>query len=1173
MDTIHPAVACAFDRIGSMPSFQRAVEARRSGDVNLVGLTTEAAFWHMAALRQREGRPLLLVMPDDAWAHRASDTLSRLCGGEIPILGAREWSLYEARAFSREGDMKRAALLSDLRRGRFEILIVTADALQQRLCDPARIERFTCALQIGATLSPLDADRRLARNGYERVDRVERPGHYARRGDILDVFPFGLTYEGEPVALRLSFFDIEIDEIKGFDPLTQRSVVSFDRVVIPPAREWLLDAKEKYEVARAIREYGRAAIRERRRESAGRDVETRLEAMVNGDAERIENGLYFPAFDRWLPLVDEAVYTVFDYVSASRPLLAVCELQAVRQRMDAAEAGFRSRLSGWLEKGETPAVAAELQMNPTETMIRLDQAGTWLAYAEMAMSGNGFPGAERIEIHSRAADGVRHRPGAFEATVRHDLESGDTVILMAGDRDRSERLADRLNQANLHGPLCAPLPLERGFALPEAGLSVYGTSDLFGARRKRSTTRRRGKREIFFKDLKEGAYVVHEDHGVGRYEGTETIATSDGLRDYLRIVYKDGVLHMPVDRLDLLSPYIQVGESGKAKLSRMGGTEWAKQKARARDSIRKLATDLVRLYTERRAYEGHAFAPDTPWQAEFESLFPYEETEDQARAIAEVKADMESPRIMDRLICGDVGFGKTEIAFRAMFKCVMDGKQAALLVPTTILAKQHFEELRERLRSFPVTIRQMSRFVTERERRETAANLRKGTVDIVVGTHRLLSKDVRFKDLGLLVIDEEQRFGVDHKEMIKAQMPTVDVLSLTATPIPRTLHMSLSGIRDISILEEGPDDRRPIWTTVAEYDPALVTDAIMREYAREGQVFYLYNRTHTIDRKVKELGDMMPGLRIAAAHGRMNEHELERVIADFLAGEYDVLVCTTIIESGIDMPRVNTIVVEDADRLGLAQMYQIRGRVGRSERQAYALITYRPDKILNEQAQKRLMAIRDFTELGSGFQIALRDLEVRGAGNILGGEQSGHLDAIGYDLYCKMLDENIRDLMHEEKTVPRADTLIDLETDASLPDGYVSQTDERLELYRRMASLDSADDYRDIYDEMLDRYGEPPPETTALLDISYLRAFGERSGFEKISARGRDLELLLAPHHPVDMELVSRLMSTERGRDHIRFDAGRRPRLIVLNGARERNPVAFLRKLFMAADDATANAV
>lgn len=1157
-------------------TLSQAGEHLRAGrSVNLFGLSDPAKLWYAATVQKESGKPLVLLVPDEARVRVAEEELKEILAAEkaeassILSFRAREWTLYDARAASREEEIFRLATLDLIRKRKFDFLIVSAEALLQKLISPERLTRFNIEFRQSEQIEPEELERKLLLAGFERVGRVERPGHFARRGDIIDIYPSQINHKfvDENPCLRLSFFDIEIDEIKRFDPETQRSSDYLDEAQITPVREWLLMPEEREELAARVLTHTKDNVLDARRRSLDRDTIAKIERMGRSDAERITNGIFFPAQDRWMPLMSETTATLLDYLEASAPLYLMDEYSEVKTVMYQSQAGFYSRLQSLIESAEAPGIAEYLQRPTVEVLEELQSAGTWLSLGRLPTDDNKLPQAERLDVDCRVADRYRGRNEQMANDLHEHLAAGGKVFMLAGSADRSEHLRSFVNEYQLSSVEISELKLPRGFILPKAGLFLLGTEDIFGVKKTRTTRKRRSKREVFYQDLVPGSYVVHEDHGIGRFEGTETIRTSDGARDYLHINYADGDLHVAVDQFDLLSPYVHVGE-GKPKLSRLGGTEWQRQKARAHDSIKKLATDLVALYAERRARRGHAFSTDTLWQEEFEALFPYEETEDQLQVLEEIKADMESQRIMDRLICGDVGFGKTELAFRAMYKAVGDGFQAALLAPTTILCKQHYENLKERLRDFPVTVREMSRFVSLKDRRQTVADLNKGTVDIVVGTHRLLSQDVNFKKLGLLVIDEEQRFGVDHKEIIKAKHPTVDVLSLTATPIPRTLHMSLSGIRDISLLEEGPEDRRAVQTTVIEYDEKLVIDAIRREHARRGQVFYLHNRTRSIDRKVAELQEKMPGLRFAAAHGQMDERQLERIITDFINGEFDVLVATTIIESGIDMPNVNTLIVEDADRLGLAQLYQIRGRVGRSGRQAYALITYRPDRALSEQAQKRLLAIRDFTELGSGFQIALRDLEVRGAGSLLGGEQSGHMESIGYDLYTKMLDQEIENLTTAEPAKKRTETVVELPVDAGLPPMYIFLDEERLNLYRRIAAIDTVFDYRDVLDEMIDRYGEPPAKALALLDISYIRAFGERAGFSRIRGRGRDIELVIDEENGADMELIAALMAAESGRHKLVFNAGKRPNIMVWEAAADENKTAaILRDLFAQADE------
>ncbi|MBN1892654.1 MAG: transcription-repair coupling factor, partial [Clostridiales bacterium] len=634
-------------------------------------------------------------------------------------------------------------------------------------------------------------------------------------------------------------------------------------------------------------------------------------------------------------------------------------------------------------------------------------------------------------------------------------------------------------------------------------------------------------------------------------------------RDYLKITYaSDDSLYIPMESLDSIQKYVGT-EGRKPKLSRLGGQDWNRMKERARGSIRKLAIDLVALYAQRREYKGHAFSPDSPWQLQFEEDFPYPETQDQINAIREIKKDMESDQIMDRLLCGDVGFGKTEVAFRAIFKCIMDNKQAVMLAPTTVLVQQHYENLKERLEGYPVNIGLLSRFASPAEMKKSVKGLNDGSVDVVVGTHRLLSKDISPKDLGLLVVDEEQRFGVEHKEKIKSLRSTVDVLTLTATPIPRTLQMSLSGIRDISVIEEPPQDRRPVQTYVLEYDADMLADACLREISRNGQVFYLFNDTHRIEEKVIELEKVLPGARIVMGHGKMAERQLERVIEGFIRHEADILVCTTIIESGIDMPNVNTLIVENAERFGLAQLYQLRGRVGRSDRQAYAYITYRRDKILTEEAQKRLAAIRDFTELGSGFKIALKDLEVRGAGNLLGSEQHGQMDVIGYELYCRMLDEEIKNLQGIDTVRPK-EAIVDIDIDAYLPPNYISDEGQRMDAYRRIAAISGYKDYTDVLEELADRYGKLPAEAYVLTDIAYVRHMAAVFDFTRVTIKDGAVFLYYAKNAHPNREALSRALAHSHFAGRILLSAMSKPHVRYDPKARSPQSITSrLRQFFM----------
>ena len=1135
------------------------------GQANLTGLPDPAKSFLIASLLEVTGRPGVVLVPDEARARALAQELSAFMEEEgLLTFHGRELSLTDVRAVNRQLELERAAVMARLLAGDYQVLILPADAALQRLRLPGIFGSFSIHLARGQELDPQLLERKLLASGYERVPQVDSPGQYARRGDILDVWAAG-QLEGKPRAVRLSFFDIQVDELKILDPDSQRSSAVLEAVDLPPARELPLLEAEWEETALRIQALLDQEL-DQLTPGLGHRERTHLKGSLEGDRERLDQRIFFPALDRWLPLFESSQTTILDYLPGGQTLYFLDEPLTFSRRMDAAHAGFANRLTGYLERGEALPLSMDCQLTPADLFRLIDQKQSFLALVDLPHSGNGLPSALPLAFRARLSDSYKNKPDRLADQMLKIQDKQGAALLYTGSDERAQSLSAFLAERDIFTPYVMTRDLSRGFIFPDESILVAGSGDLFGISRLKRQTRRRSKREVFFKDLTPGSLVVHEDYGVGEYLGTEMIATSDGERDYLTVSYRDGLLHLPVDRVDLLTPYIPVGDKAP-KLSKLGGVEWQRQKERARASIKKLVTDITSLYAERRAIKGHVYAADTPWQAEFEAAFPYEETEDQVRVLQEIKADMESDKVMDRLLCGDVGFGKTELCFRAMFKCVMEGKQAALLAPTTVLVRQHYNNLLERLEGFPVKARQLSRFVSDEAQKETIKGLARGEIDMVVATHRLLSKDVRFRDLGLLVIDEEQRFGVDHKEMIKALSPSVEVLSLSATPIPRTLHFSLSGIRDISLLEEGPEDRLPVHTSVMEYSEDLVLDAILREQARHGQVFYLYNNTHKIDRRAHELAEKLPGVRFAVAHAKLSERRLEEVIEAFVAGDYDVLVCTTIIESGIDMPHVNTLIVEDADRLGLAQLYQLRGRVGRSDRQAYALITYNPDRVIGEAAQKRLAAIRDFTELGSGFQIALRDLEVRGAGSLLGAEQSGHLEAIGYDLYSKMLEEAVIEERGEKLPEKKAATLVDLTTDAVLPPLYVKESAERLEVYRRIASIRHIGDYRDVYDELLDRYGDPPAEALALLDISYIRAFGERAGFSRIRARADDLELLLSQDASEGMDLIARLMASA-GEDYpLSFKAGYRPLIRMSGGARKPSASpALLRELFAGAD-------
>ncbi|MBR5116811.1 MAG: transcription-repair coupling factor, partial [Lachnospiraceae bacterium] len=904
---------------------------------------------------------------------------------------------------------------------------------------------------------------RLVEMGYVRVPLVEAPGQFAVRGDILDVFD--LTQEA---PCRLEFWGDEITSIRSFDILSQRSSEKLETLVLYPATELVLTQERK--------KAGLIRIREEAAETAGKlraAFQTKEAARLAGDTDAfIEAMEEIPGSvnaEPYLRYFYEQAATLIDYfppddtaVFIDEPLRVVSQAQEIYREFS--ESQTHRALSGLCLPRE-----AELLIPPEQAFLCADRR-RMLAMSALPPSSllEYLVPSDTCEMRTAGIQSYNNDFPGLAAEVLRRQRKKEKIILISGIRSRAKRLVEELRGFDVvsfynEDPMRTLHPgevmlyygqLPHGFSLPGAGFSLIAESDIFTERkqRKKKSGSFRGEKIGSFSELKPGDYVVHEDHGLGIYRGIEKIETDHAVRDYVKVEYGDGgILYVLATGVDVLQKYAagaeDEGKPRRVKLNRLGGSEWVKTKTRVKSAVDEIAGDLVELYAARQGSRGFVFGPDTVWQQEFEDAFPFQETADQLDAIAAVKQDMESARIMDRLICGDVGFGKTEIAIRAAFKAVQDGKQVAVLVPTTILAQQHYNTFVRRMKEYPVHIELLSRFRTAGEQKRTVKGVSEGTVDIVIGTHRLLSKDVTFRDLGLLIVDEEQRFGVTHKEKIKKLRETVDVPTLSATPIPRTLHMSLVGIRDMSLLEEAPNDRLPIQTFVTEYHEELVREAITRELARKGQVYYVYNRVNRIADVAAELQQLVPNARIAYAHGQMPEHDLEKIMYDFIDGGIDVLVSTTIIETGLDIPNVNTMIIRDADKMGLSQLYQLRGRVGRSNRTAYAFLLYQRDKLLREIAEKRLLAIREFTDLGSGYRIAMRDLEIRGAGNLLGKSQSGHIQEIGYDLYCKLLSQAVREKKEDRETDPLTEftTMVDLTTDAFIPSDYILNEEQKLE--------------------------------------------------------------------------------------------------------------------------------
>ncbi|MDQ1421767.1 MAG: hypothetical protein QOJ52_3729 [Acidimicrobiaceae bacterium] len=1046
----------------------------------VVGIPEAARAFTIAGLaRQSDRHPTVVAVPTASEAERLAHDLRAFLGAdEVDVFPAWETLPFERVSPSVETMGRRLRTMWRLHDpSRMpKVLVAPVRALLQRL-GPGVEELEPIVVGRGDVVDQGTLITRLAAAGYRREYQVEHRGEFAVRGSIVDVYP-----STGDVPVRIDLWGDEVDRLTEFSVADQRSTNDLEFVDIFGCRELLPTPEVKARAARLVGEQPWARDR----------------------WERLAEGLIFDGMESWLPWLTDGEHVLFDLVGRDAQIVLV-EARRMRDRaaelLDEEGALAASLASTWGAAGEA---FPQLHLPFDRLLAHTDAPVTTVAAVAEG------PGTVMV-----AATGWDPFLGDNEGLVRRLGKlagEGYSVVVCAEGAGTAARMASILREAGMTVPLLAPgadvdlaragvrvivQPLERGFVYPALKLAVLAETDLTGRRRAHRPARARARAtETFFDDLKAGAHVVHYQHGVGRFSGMVTRSIGGVERDYLLLEYRGGdKLYVPSDQIDLLRPYTG-GDS--PSVSRLGGADWQRAKSRVRAAARQIAQELVVLYQKRAHSAGHAFGPDTPWQAEMEAAFPYSETVDQAKAIDETKADMEAPVPMDRLLCGDVGFGKTEVAIRAAFKAVQDSKQVAVLVPTTLLASQHLQTFSDRFAGYPIRVEMLSRFLTPAQSSKVVAGLADGSVDVVIGTHKLLSADVAFKDLGLLVIDEEQRFGVSHKEQIKKLRHDVDVLTLTATPIPRTLEMSLTGIRDLTLLNTPPAERQPILTYVGEYDDRAVAEAIRRELLREGQVFFVHNRVMDIEKVAAEIRGMVPEARTVVAHGQMDEGTLEKVVFDFWEGRYDVLVCTTIIESGIDMPTVNTLIVDRAERLGLGQLHQLRGRVGRAGQRAYAYLMYPPDVSLSEEAYERLRTIGEHTELGSGFKIAMRDLEIRGAGNLLGGDQSGHIAAVGYDLYVQMVSEAVAEMKGEPLREP-AEIKLDLPMDAHLPADYVTREDLRLEAYRRLALVVAHADVDDIGAEWVDRYGPLPEPASALLRIGHLRAECARTGVREVT--------------------------------------------------------------------------
>ena len=1081
----------------------------------------------------------LVVTYDDNRAKEIYDDF-RCFRPDVWLYPAKDLLFYSADIHGNLMARQRLQVLRHLMEDAAGVVVTTLDGLMDHLLPLKQLREQILHVETGQELDLEEWKERLVELGYERLPQVEGMGQFSIRGGILDVYP--LT---EEMPVRIELWDREVDSIRTFDLESQRSIEQLEAMDIYPATENVLTRQQLQQGIRKLRQE-EAVYEKALRERMQTEEAYRIAGIIRELTEGIEEGFRVGGLDSFLSYFYEQTVSFLDYFDQGASMIFLDEPARLKEKGEAVELEFRESMMHRLEKGYLLPGQTALLYPVKEVLAQAGRSNTVL----LTGLEQKLPGWTVRKKYSLSVKNVNSYQNSFEILIK-DLQRWKKekyrVILLSGSRTRASRLAGDLRDEYGLSAFCPdneerPVRpgeilvtygnLHRGFEYPQIKFVVITEGDMFGTekkKRKKKKTSYEGKKIQSFTELSVGDYVVHEDHGLGVYRGIEKIERDKVIKDYLKIEYANGGnLYLPATRLDGIQKY--AGADAKApKLNKLGTDQWNRTKTRVKTAVKEVARELVELYAARQESSGFSYGTDTVWQREFEELFPYEETEDQLDAIEETKRDMESRRIMDRLICGDVGYGKTEIALRAAFKAIQEGKQVVYMVPTTILAQQHYNTFLQRMKNFPVRVDLLSRFRTSGEIRKTLEDLQKGWVDIVIGTHRVLSGDVKFKDLGLLIIDEEQRFGVTHKEKIKQFKNNVDVLTLTATPIPRTLHMSLVGIRDMSVLEEPPVDRVPIQTYVMEYNDEMIREAINRELSRNGQVYYVYNRVKDIDEIAAHIQELVPNAAVVYAHGQMREHQLEKIMFNFMNGEIDVLVSTTIIETGLDISNANTMVIHDADRMGLSQLYQLRGRVGRSNRTSYAFLMYKRDKLLKEEAEKRLQAIREFTELGSGIKIAMRDLEIRGAGNVLGAEQHGHMEAVGYDLYCKLLNQAVRTLKGSHAEEESFETVVDCDIDAYIPSSYIKNEYQKLDIYKRISGIENEEEYLDMQDELLDRFGEMPKPVDNLLRVAVLKSLAHQVYVTEVNINSQEVRLMMYQKARLDVAQIPALIESYHG--------------------------------------------
>lgn len=1132
------------------PRFTRLLHELDGGKrrIYLHGLVPESTGPFVAALAAQRKCPVFVVSESAVKARAFTEELQNAGVARAYTYPEEELQFFKTDSTISPVSRQRLAVLQEVYAGGTMVVSTTLSALKRRIVPPRRYAESVVTLAVDTSVSEEEVIRKLVAMRYVRTTSVEHAGEFSVRGDILDVFP-----PASKLPYRIEFFDTDIERIHSFEVETQRSVDPHEKILLTPAENLLFTDADCKDVLSRMRVDLKQAEAVAKKHHLHPNLDKFYHLM---DELETNNHVSNPDLAEAY-LNDDSTAGLMDYLPDDAVIVLddISRILETEKRRDALALDTYTTLA---EQSEILKAHLSHRLTITDVYEALG-AYALVNLTQILKSVREFTPDALLQIRSMEAENFNNRWSEFTDALRWLQKQKKKIVLAVGSG--KEALAERLLASDIlftnETPrirfkdikdgeiLLSSLSLGHGFLLPDGNLHIISRTEIFGKEKKRKAVRRpRRKSDLLnYQDLAPGDYVVHEIYGIGEFLGTETIEYDGLKKDFIKISYKGAdALYVPTDEMDLVTKYIGSG-GPKPRISSLGGSEWKRSKEKARKAVDAIAEDLLELYAKRSKVKGHAFAADSPWQQEFEESFLYEETPSQLRAAEEIKADMESSKPMDRLLCGDVGYGKTEVALRAAFKAVMDGKQVAFLAPTTILVQQHYQTMMDRFLSYPMRIEFLSRFKSAEKQKAVVKQIRQGSVDIVVGTHRLLSKDIQFKDLGLLIVDEEQRFGVKDKEKMKKIKENVDVLTLSATPIPRTLQLSLTGIRDMSLLEEPPEERYPTISYVMETDPVVLRDAIRRELDRNGQVYVVHNRVHDIHFAYERLQALVPEARIVVAHGQMSIRELENVMEQFVSGEADILLATTIIETGMDIANVNTLIVEQADRMGLSQLYQLKGRIGRSDRQSYAYFTYDRSKVLSEISEKRLKAIRDFTEFGSGYKIAMRDLELRGAGNLLGESQSGHIESIGYELYVRMLEEAVSCAKGEAKTVHAGDINVDVKVSAFIPDEYIPQSSDKIMMYRQIASIENEEEYSKIVEELLDRFGDPPESVENLLDIALIKRWASDLGFSRIKETKEAIELRYEKFEQFSVEQLKAISEGYSG--PLTFDFQKEPRFKI----------------------------